>query len=473
MARFVGRSAQLHRLEQMLTSLTDGRRDRPGRALLMRGRRRVGKSRLVEEFLERSGVPHVFFTASMQPPEGELGLFAAEVASSNLPGARTFSGVTVSSWDAALRLLATALPPDRPSVVVIDELPYLTGKDPRFEGTLQKAFDRELSRLPVLLIGIGSDLAMMEALNEYGRPFHQRATEMVVPPLTPWEVGAMLGLEPAQAIDAYLVTGGLPLVCAEWPEASDLGSYVAAAVSDPTSALLVSGERAIAAEFPPDALARRVLGAVGAGERTFTAIQRAAGDIQQASLNRALQILLTKRVVVAERPLSTRASRETRYRVADPYLRFWLAYLAPGLAEIERGRGDVVHSRIRSGWTSWRGRAVEPVVREALERLPLPGVAPGGMVGGYWTRSNDPEVDVVIADRSPVADQVRAVGSIKWLERQRFDRRDLSRLLTHRSQVPGADEDTPLVVVSRSGCDVPDVPCIGPDELIRAWAPPE
>lgn len=63
--------------------------------------------------------------------------------------------------------------PDTGSVVVFDDLPYNTGNDPGFEGSLQSAFDRELSRRRVLLIGIGSDLAMIEALNEYGRPFHQ------------------------------------------------------------------------------------------------------------------------------------------------------------------------------------------------------------------------------------------------------------------------------------------------------------
>lgn len=94
-------------------------------------------------------------------------------------------------------------------------MPYLIDADSHFEGTLQRSFDRELSRKRVLLIGIGSDLAMMEALNEYGRPFHQRASEMVVPPLSPLEVGSMLGLEAADSFDAYMVTGGLPLICNE------------------------------------------------------------------------------------------------------------------------------------------------------------------------------------------------------------------------------------------------------------------
>lgn len=52
------------------------------------------------------------------------------------------------------------LPTDTPTVIVLDEIPYLAREDPTFEGSLQKVFDRHLSRLPVLLILVGSDVAM-------------------------------------------------------------------------------------------------------------------------------------------------------------------------------------------------------------------------------------------------------------------------------------------------------------------------
>ncbi|MFC0098489.1 DUF234 domain-containing protein [Micromonospora marina] len=169
-------------------------------------------------------------------------------------------------------------------------------------------------------------------------------------------------------------------------------------------------------------------------------------------------------------PLSTRPSRETRYAVADPYLRFWLAFLDPYLAEIERGRGDLTLTRIHSFWTSWRGRAVEPVIRESLRRLP-PGHLPfeTSVVGGYWTRTNDPEIDLVGGDRSPVAKRITFVGSVKWLENGAFDGHDLARLLHHRAQLPGADDHTPVVAVVRSGRAVDGVTAIGPAELLAAW----
>jgi hypothetical protein len=280
----------------------------------------------------------------------------------------------------------------------------------------------------------------------------------------------MLGLSAAEAFDAYLISGGLPLILDEWPHAASTSDYLGDALTDPTSALLVSGERALAAEFPEDAHARLVLGAIGSGERTHTLIGRAAGDMPTATLSRSLRLLTDKRIVDAETPLSTRPSRETRYAVADPHLRFWLAFLGPNMPEIERGRGDLTLAHIEKSWTAWRGRAIEPVIREALRRLPADMLPESTrVVGGYWTRTNDPEIDLVCADRQPVAKRVTAVGSIKWLENRRFDSHDLARLLVHRSQLPGADEHTPLIAVARAGIDVSDVIALTPDDLLAAW----
>lgn len=473
MSRFIGRGRELALLGRMLDRVrAGGRAGRPGRAVLIRGRRRVGKSRLVEEFVEHAGVPHLFYTASAQPSvAADLELFAEAAVASDLPDADLFRDQTPKSWDAALRLLASAVPHDEPSIIVFDELPYLLRNDPGFEGTLQKAFDRELSRRPVLLLGIGSDLAMMEALNDYGRPFHQRASELVVPSLSPADVADMLGLETsADAFDAYLVSGGLPLILDEWPAGAPVMRYLAEALSDPTSALLVSAERALAAEFPTEAQARHVLMAIGSGERTFSLIGQAAGGIPHASLNRSLRLLTAKRIVEAKLPLSARSSKETRYCVADPYLRFWLAFVGPHLPEIERGRGDLVLDRVRRSWTTWRGGAVEPVVREALRRLP-PEMLPEGtaVVGSYWTRTNDPEIDIVGADREPAAKRITFAGSIKWLERRPFDEHDLSRLVLHRSLLPGADERTALLAVSRSGATAEGVRTLTADDLLAAW----
>lgn len=470
MVDFVGRRQELETLDRELAKVTaDAGVERPGRCVMLRGRRRVGKSRLVERFAERSGAPFLFYAATGASPAADLERLSRDAQSSSLPLARLLTANSPESWDAAFDLLAAALPQDRASIVVMDEVPYLMDADGAFEGMLQRAWDRVLEKKPVLLILIGSDLSMMEALNSYGRPFHQRGREMVLGPLNPAEVGEMLDLEPASAFDAALVTGGLPLICAEWTRGAGMWEFLETALRDPVSALLVSAERSLAAEFPRQAQARSVLSAIGSGERTFSKIAHVAG-IGATPLQRSLEILVDKRIVAAELPLSTRPAKDRRYRVADPYLRFWLKLLGPAMPEIERGRGDLTLQRIRENWTSWRGRAIEPLVREALARLlPDANLPAAPAIGGYWTRTNDVEIDIVGADRAPVAKELLFVGSVKWLENSPFDRHDLAALYRHRAAL--TPEPVPLIVISRSGTDCPGFDAAyGPSELLAAWS---
>lgn len=473
MVAFVGRRHELATIDRMFqTVAAEVGQPRPGRCLLIRGRRRIGKSSLVEAFVDQAGVPSLFYTAAGASEAAELEALADAVGSSSLPERGVFADATPGNWSAALRQLAGILPEDRPSVVVIDEVPYLTDRVDAFEGILQRAWDRELSRRPVLLVLIGSDLSMMEALGSYGRPFHQRGQEMVLGPLNPAEVGEMLGMQPAEAVDAALVTGGLPLICAAWRPGDDLWSFLSAELANPVSALVVSAERSLASEFPDSTNTAQVLAAIGSGERTFTTISRAAGGLSASSVTRAIEMLVSKRMVAAELPLSTRPSKERRYRIADPYLRFWLSFVRPHLPEVERLRGDLTLRRIRTGWTAWRGRAVEPLLRESLARLLPDAALPAApAIGAYWTRSNSVEIDIVGADRAPIAKELLFLGSIKWLERGPFDDHDLAALHRHRAAL--TDEPVPLLAISRGEVTARGLHAsYGPADLLRAWHRP-
>ncbi|WP_131745269.1 DUF234 domain-containing protein [Frankia sp. Cppng1_Ct_nod] len=475
---FVGRSAELAQLDALLGTVRTGRRDLPGVAVLLRGRRRVGKSRLVQVFCERAGVPSVFFQATQgAKPAAERTVFAASVVDSELPSRDLFTdGMVLPTWISLFRQLAAALPDDTASIVVIDELPWLIESDPALEGVLQTAWDTMLARKPVLFVLIGSDLAMMERLDDYRRPFHQRGTVMVLPALNPAEVGSMIGLRAADAIDAHLVTGGLPLICQEWNPGQSLEEFLATSLANPTSALLVSGERSLAAEFPAQLQARTVLAAIGNGERTWSGVRARTSSgiapIAASSLTNALRLLETKRVISTDTPLSTKPSeKDRRYRIADPYLRFYLAFLQAGLPLVERGRTDLLLRRVQRSWTAWRGRAVEPLIRKALLRIaPELGWPEVEAVGGWWNRQNNPEIDIVGADRDGAATRILFAGSIKWHVVKPFDHHDHAALIRDTAAVPGVDRATALLAVSRSGV-TPDLPLrsVGPDDLITAW----
>lgn len=468
-AEFVGREAQLAILRDELAQV---RASGEGRFVSIRGRRRVGKSTLVERFLQLEKPPHVFFTASRQSPPRELDLFAEELAVSDLPAAEVVrGGLSMDSWETALSLIASTAA-DRPAVVVIDEFPYLTEADRSVEGTLQKIWDRRLRRAPVLLVLIGSDISMMEALTEYGRPLYGRPTrEMVVRPLTPAETGEMLGLAAEDALDAYLIVGGFPQVARSWHGGTTPRRFLAKALLDPTSPLIVGGERALYAEFPPHTYARAVLAAIGSGERTFKGIGTSAGK-SATPLRRALALLGEKGVILKSIPFAAKdTTRATRYTVADPYLRFWLRFVEPNLDLIERGRGHLAYERVIAGWSEYRGKAIEPIVRESVERLlPDPRFGEARFVNGFWTRDNLIEIDLVGADKRRHPSRAVLAGSIKWRDKSPFDRRDLRALNERVSSLPRADENTLLVGVSRAGFDVQGLDiALGPDDLLAAW----
>ncbi|MFC7331123.1 ATP-binding protein [Marinactinospora rubrisoli] len=474
---FKGRAADLGVLARQLELVADGHGASRGQAVIMTGRRRVGKSRLVQEFCDRSGLPYVVFQATRgRNAVAERADFTAMLAQSSLPGAELVAGLQAADWNQALRSLAIAAPHDAPSIAVIDEVPWLVEQDQEFEGALQTVWDRHLSAKPILLILVGSDMSVMEALRSYGRPFFGRAAKMTVQPLHLADVQAMTGLDAADAMDALLITGGFPEIVQSWRSGMSRKDFLREAVANPLSPLLAAGELSLLGEFPEASLSRAVLEAVGSGERTFGAIAAQTGGtgaLPSGTLSPLLNTLLAKRVLAADLPLSTKAdSKNKRYRIADPYLRFWLAFLQRGIPLIERGRGDLALERIESSWSSWRGRAVEPVIRESLLRsLPDERWPETEAIGGWWNRQNKPEIDLIGADRQPIAGQVHFVGSIKWLDTQPFGPREYEALVRDKLAVPGAEPATPLVAVSRCGV-TPDVPLAahwGPEDLVRAW----
>ena len=465
---FAGRHEQLALLEADLAEVRSSRR---GRFVLVRGRRQVGKSRLVEEFIDRCGASSLFFTATKgRDSSAELNEFTQLMRHPSVDSYQALVDTMFGSWDAALRALARTV--DEPTVVVIDEVPYLFAGALDVEGAFQKAWDRSLKNAPVLLIVIGSDLAMMEALTEYGRPLYGRPTrEIDLGPLSPHDVASLTGLSPVDAFDAFVVTGGFPNLVNRWRHGQTLKQFLASQLATSTEVLSIVGERMMSAEFPVDSQARLVLTAIGLGAPTFTAIGAQTG-LAAASLDRALKILTAKRAVAVEQPTSGRPSgRETRYRIVDTYLAFWTRFIEPALPLLDRGRSQQVLENIVGQWPDYRGRAIEPIVRDSMSRLlPIDGVD-AHTVASFWTRDGRTEVDLVGIEGNGSKRRVSFIGSIKWRQRRPFSGGDASALAAQLPLVPGVDDQTALVAVSSSGFDVRDVRItLGPAELLQAWS---
>jgi uncharacterized protein len=323
---FFGRAPALRTLGQLTDDLSGGH----GQMLTVRGRRQAGKSRLLTHFTEASGLPYLYFSAVKNAPTGQqLATLVSDAATATrrLPDLDGLFSSRPTSWHEAFSRIAMACR-TTPSVVVLEEFPWAVEADRTLEGTLQNAWDRQLENTPVLLILVGSDVAMMERLTQHDRPLFGRSRTMVVNPFDPGECASALGgdREPVDVFDLHLVTGGYPRLvarAARSPRALDF--------AEETSDLLVTARLSLDAEFPPDAQPRRVLSAIGGMERGASGFSQVvdslgeSGGTAETAVTRALRVLVdAKRVVAVDHPVGAApTSRLRRYRICDSHLRFW------------------------------------------------------------------------------------------------------------------------------------------------------
>lgn len=450
--------------------------------LAVRGRRQTGKSRLITELVETSGVPYLYFTAVKNaPPSLQLTQLTENVFDSNnqLPNAETLFGSPPTTWGDALGKIAVACQ-DTPTIVVLDEFPWATATDATLEGLLQNTWDRRLEHSPVLWVLIGSDVAMMERLTDHDRPLYGRAQTQVIKPFDPAECAALTGWSPLDAFDAYLVTGGYPrliLDAARWPGPAQ---FVADQLTDENNDLVVIGQSSLDAEFPESDKARQVLAAIGGSEVGLATYSEVVGQLTEAgtaaqtATTRAVKALSEdKDIITVETPVGAGdKSKLRRYRIDDTYLRFWFRFVAPQVANMARGRPDLAVEKFETNWSTWRGSAIEPIVRAAIFRLApdLEPIADIEQVGAWWNRQNTREYDIVAADKS--GRHPMAIGSIKWRGRSKFTTQELAELAEGRAVIPGASGAALLAVCPAGiGDDVhPDL-ALTPADLLAAWDP--
>ena len=453
-----------------------------GQLLSVRGRRQAGKSTAVEWFAEGSGLPYVHVTGLFRVTLGgqlEAAAVAMQSSRKPLPIALTEPAGSWLEWLSRLALAAA----EGPIIVILDEFPWLAAGEPaELEGVLQMLWDRVLEKLPVLMILIGSDMAMMERLADHDRPLYGRVRELIVPALNPAEIAAALPSATAiEVFDAYLVTGGYPRLVADLGRRGvSVPAWVRDSFADDLSPLVATGRLSLDAEFPDRAAAYRVLSTIGSGELAQLGLGEIAGTVggsgtatktaETAALRALTSLIDEKRLVEREYPAWSTSNRLRRYRITDPYLRFWFRYVERNIGAIGRGRGDIAVAGFERDWSAWRGRAIEPIVRSALDRLAawderLTGIE---TVLPWWTRDGQVEVDVVGASR----DRTVILGTIKWRQTGEITAREIASLAATRVRVPRAAEASLAAISPHGGTPASADLAFSASDLLAAWTPP-
>ena len=426
--KFVDRQEELARLDHLAASEEGG-------LVVVYGRRRVGKTRLL---LEWAGKHTGLYTVADQSVAELQRRYFAEALAERLPG---FAEVEYRDWRSLLsRAAREAQLAGWQGPLIFDELPYLVLASPELPSVLQRWIDHEARAARLKVAIAGSSQRMMQGFVLSGdAPLFGRAKEILeIQPLPPVHLREVFDVpDGLRWVELYTAWGGIPRY---WELAQEAGgevwSQVDRLVLDPLGPLHREPDRLLLEEVPSALETRPLLDAIGAGAHRVSEISGRLGR-SATSMARPLDRLLSLGLVRRELPFGEdeKSSKRGLYKIADPFFRLWFRVVAPYRAQLASGTPAARRQLLARFWDSLCAQGWEDLCRYQVPRLPaersLGRLGPWGPASRWW-HGAQPEWDLV----SESLDGGRVLlGEVKWSARP-FDRRALERALRELAARP-------------------------------------
>jgi AAA+ ATPase superfamily predicted ATPase len=418
---FVNRQEELARLERVMASEEGG-------LVVVYGRRRVGKTRLLLEWVKKHA--GLYTVADQSVAELQRRYFA-ETVGERLPG---FAEVEYRDWRSLLsRLAREAQVAGWQGPLIFDELPYLVLASPELPSVLQRWIDHEARTARLKVAIAGSSQRMMQGFVLSGdAPLFGRAKEILeIQPLPPAHLRDVFEVpDGIRWIELSTAWGGIPRY---WELAHEAGGSVPGQVDrlvlDPLGPLHREPDRLLLEEIPSALETRPLLDAIGAGAHRVSEIAGRLGR-PATSMARPLDRLLGLGLVRRELPFGEdgKSSKRALYKIADPFFRLWFRVVAPYRAQLASGSPAVRLQLLARFWDHLCAQSWEELCRQQVPRLPAGTWGPASR----WWHGAQPEWDVV----SESLDGERVLlGEVKWSSRP-FNRKTLETALRELAAKP-------------------------------------
>ncbi|HWP62755.1 MAG TPA: ATP-binding protein [Candidatus Binatia bacterium] len=406
-AEFLDRQAELDRLDRWWANESDPF------PLLVFGRRRTGKSWLLREFAH--GKEADILVCDSRAERDQLASFARVLERSL--GVRPETPDIRSFFDLILRPRGTGR-----QLVVIDEFPLLLEASRGADSALAAALE---DRQPgVKLVLCGSQISTMTTLLAERAPLRGRATPLPIAPLRFDQTRAFLPeLRADDLVTRYAIAGGMPLYLRRLGRRGSLKTVLCDEVFDPLGPLFDEGRDVLTLELTGTAIHFSLLAALSAAPSLEWMDLVERSHVEASTASRYIRILEDLQFVRTANPVfAPVGARRRRYRIADPFIRFWFRFVFPYQADLAAGLPPEVHyeRNVAPFLADHVAPAFEDVCR-AWVRTQY--AATTDTVGAWWglarhdlrrrkVRSNE-EIDVVGAR----GDVVTVVGECRWQSR--------------------------------------------------------
>lgn len=369
MSLFLGRKQEISRLARL-------KRLKKPSLVVIKGRRRVGKSTLVQEFAKGKR----FISLSGLPPDpGMTDQKQRDAFGDQLCAQLGLPRVTFSSWPDALRFLAAQLKREE-TVVLFDEISWMGGFDPSFLGSVKTWWDQEGCRKEgLILILCGSISIWIEKNILRSTGFVGRISLVLnLKPLSLQESVQFLrkkGFAGSiyEVLKILSVTGGIPwyLDLIDPKESADRNIYELC--FEPASQLINEFETIFHDLFERTAvLYRKILQALVDGMKTQQEIREELDLDEGGVLSEYLENLIAAGFISGHYQWSLQKGtigRQKLYRLSDCFLRFQLKYVEPYRALIEQGSYKKATTGKLPGWDAMMGFQVESLLLTNREFL--------------------------------------------------------------------------------------------------------
>lgn len=436
MKKFIGRKEELQKLNNLYS--TNG-----FQMAVIYGRRRIGKSTLITEFIKDKKA--IYYMATKVGAERNVELLGQEVLRVLEP---KLQNISFHNLETVLSFVGENATEEK-LVFVIDELPYWAEKDESILSVFQKFADTSWAEKNILFILCGSALSFMEnkVLSEKSPLFGRRTAQI--------KLEAFSYLEAAQFVPDYSnedkaicygITGGVAKYLSLIDANKDIHENIIEQFFEKSGYLYDETRNLLVQEFNDISIVNNIIEQIANGETSLNIIAAKVHEKDSTilySLNKLISVgLVEKRNCIAEE----KNKKKTQYVLRDQMFRFWYLYVPSASSAIELGKGRAYYEKVvRPNIHMFMGKVFEEMCLYYTLNAGLDGklncfVTETGTwwgteslqdsVGKWYTQSADVDVVGIAA-----VDKAMVVGECKF-KNEKIDKNIYETLVRRSKAIP-------------------------------------